>query len=67
MPALTPDTPHTATSTLSDLTDYLRENPDPLEALAVVETLLDEYMDLPLPLVPGRSTRTSRAPRRLAF
>jgi hypothetical protein len=50
MPALTPDTIHAATETLSDLTDYLRENPDPLEALALVEPLLDEYTGLPVQL-----------------
>ena len=50
MPALTPDTIHTATETLSDLTDYLRENPDPVEALALVEPLLDEYTGLPVQL-----------------
>ena len=50
MPALTPDTIHTATETLSELTDYLRENPDPAEALALVEPLLDEYTGLPIQL-----------------
>ena len=50
MPALTPDTIHTATETLSELTDYLRENPDPVEALALVEPLLDEYTGLPVQL-----------------
>lgn len=50
MPALTPDTIHTATETLSNLTDYLRENPDPAEALALVEPLLDEYTGLPVQL-----------------
>jgi hypothetical protein len=48
MPALTPDTIHTLTETLADLTDYLRENPDPAEALALVEPLLDEYTGLPV-------------------
>ncbi|MFJ9216513.1 hypothetical protein ACIRJL_10300 [Streptomyces sp. NPDC102383] len=50
MPALTPDTIRTATETLSDLTDYLRENPDPAKALALVEPLLDEYTGLPVQL-----------------
>ncbi|MFJ1652691.1 hypothetical protein ACIOC2_15000 [Streptomyces sp. NPDC088337] len=50
MPALTPDTIRTLTETLSDLTGYLRENPDPSEALALVEPLLDEYTGLPVQL-----------------
>ncbi|MEW1723846.1 hypothetical protein [Streptomyces sp. NPDC093109] len=50
MPALTPDTIRTLTETLSDLTHYLRENPDPVEALALVEPLLDEYTGLPVQL-----------------
>ncbi|KFG10076.1 MULTISPECIES: hypothetical protein [Streptomyces] len=50
MPALTPDTIRTATETLSDLTDYLREGPNPVEALALVEPLLDEYTGLPVQL-----------------
>ncbi|MET9866716.1 hypothetical protein ABZZ16_11060 [Streptomyces sp. NPDC006386] len=50
MPALTPDTIRTLTETLADLTDYLRENPDPAEALALVEPLLDEYTGLPVQL-----------------
>jgi uncharacterized membrane protein YccC len=50
MPTLTPDTIRTATETLSRLTDYLRENPDPEEALALVEPLLDEYTGLPVQL-----------------
>ncbi|MFD6434362.1 hypothetical protein [Streptomyces venezuelae] len=50
MPALTPDALRTLTETLSDLTDYLRENPDPAEALTLVEPLLDEYTGLPLQL-----------------
>ncbi|GAA3500729.1 hypothetical protein GCM10019016_078360 [Streptomyces prasinosporus] len=50
MPAITPDTIHAATETLSDLTDYLRENPDPVEALALVEPLFDEYTGLPVQL-----------------
>ncbi|ONI50010.1 MULTISPECIES: hypothetical protein [unclassified Streptomyces] len=48
MPALTPDTIRTLTETLADLTDYLRENPDLDEALALVEPLLDEYTGLPV-------------------
>ncbi|MEV7242825.1 hypothetical protein AB0N92_16460 [Streptomyces sp. NPDC093248] len=50
MPALTPDTIRTLTETLADLTDYLRENPDPAEAIALVEPLLDEYTGLPVQL-----------------
>ncbi|MET8561309.1 hypothetical protein ABZV75_12220 [Streptomyces flaveolus] len=50
MPALTPDTIRTLTETLADLTDYLRENPEPAEALALVEPLLDEYTGLPVQL-----------------
>ncbi|MEV7394016.1 hypothetical protein [Streptomyces sp. NPDC091215] len=48
MPALTPDTIRTLTETLADLTEYLRENPDPAKALALVEPLLDEYVGLPV-------------------
>ncbi|MFB7404132.1 hypothetical protein ACFC36_00700 [Streptomyces rubiginosohelvolus] len=48
MPALTPDAIRTLTETLADLTDYLRENPDLDEALALVEPLLDEYTGLPV-------------------
>ncbi|MFF6813447.1 hypothetical protein ACFZAG_26715 [Streptomyces sp. NPDC012403] len=47
MPAPTPDTLRALTETLSDVTEYLRENPDPAEALALVEPLLDEYTGLP--------------------
>ncbi|MFD3580870.1 hypothetical protein [Streptomyces sp. NPDC058683] len=50
MPGLTPDTIRTATESLSDLTDYLRESPDPAQALALVEPLLDEYTGLPVQL-----------------
>lgn len=50
MPALTPDTIRTATETLTDLTDYLREGPDPVEALALVEPHFDEYTGLPVQL-----------------
>lgn len=50
MPALTPDTIRTATETLSRLTDYLRDIPEPDEALALVEPLLDEYTGLPVQL-----------------
>ncbi|NIY65613.1 hypothetical protein [Streptomyces malaysiensis] len=50
MSVLTPDTIRTATETLSDLTDYLRENPDPVEALALAEPLLDEYTGVPVQL-----------------
>ncbi|MGC0386660.1 hypothetical protein [Streptomyces sp. SAI-129] len=50
MPAPTPDTIRALTETLADLTEYLRENPDPGEALALVEPLLDEYTGLPVQL-----------------
>ncbi|GAU70760.1 hypothetical protein SSP35_22_00630 [Streptomyces sp. NBRC 110611] len=50
MPALTPDHVRTATETLSHLTDFLREDPDPAEALALVEPLLDEYTGMPVQL-----------------
>ncbi|MBW1597302.1 hypothetical protein [Streptomyces sp. JJ38] len=50
MPALTPDTIRTATDTLSHLTDYLRDTPEPAEALALVEPLLDEYTGFPVQL-----------------
>ncbi|MGW7423632.1 hypothetical protein ACWGJB_26950 [Streptomyces sp. NPDC054813] len=50
MPALTPDDVHTATETLSRLTEYLRDDPDPGEALALVEPLLDEYTGIPVQL-----------------
>ncbi|WSQ12895.1 hypothetical protein OG604_36855 [Streptomyces sp. NBC_01231] len=51
MPALTPDDIHAATATLSRLTEYLRDdNPDPSEALALVEPLLDEYTGIPVQL-----------------
>lgn len=50
MPAPTPDTLRTLTEALSDVTEYLRENPDPAEALALVEPLLDEYTGLPVQL-----------------
>ncbi|MFG3151417.1 hypothetical protein ACGF7W_05145 [Streptomyces sp. NPDC048219] len=48
MPAPTPDALSTLTDTLSDLTAYLRDNPDPAEALALIEPLLDEYTGLPV-------------------
>ncbi|MEU2145126.1 MULTISPECIES: hypothetical protein [Streptomyces albovinaceus subgroup] len=48
MPSLTPDTIRALTETLADLIDYLRENPDLDEALALVEPLLDEYTGLPV-------------------
>ncbi|GAA0642226.1 hypothetical protein Stsp02_20650 [Streptomyces sp. NBRC 14336] len=50
MPDLTPDSVHAATETLSRLTEYLRQDPDPAEALALVEPLLDEYTGLPVQL-----------------
>ncbi|WP_432104137.1 hypothetical protein [Streptomyces sp. bgisy091] len=48
MPAPTPDRLSTLTDTLADLTEYLRENPDPAEALALIDPLLDEYTGLPV-------------------
>lgn len=50
MPAPTLDDIRTATETLAELTEYLRENPEPAEALALAEPLLDEYMGLPVQL-----------------
>ncbi|NUS83885.1 MAG: hypothetical protein HOY75_14350 [Streptomyces sp.] len=50
MPALAPDTIRTATKPPPDLTDYLRQPPDPVEALALVEPLVDEYTGLPVQL-----------------
>ncbi|MFD5256832.1 hypothetical protein ACFWM5_28870 [Streptomyces bobili] len=50
MPAPTPDTLRALTETLSDVTEYLRESPDPVEALALVEPILDEYTGLPVQL-----------------
>ena len=50
MPALTPDTIRTATETLSRLTDHLLDSPEPGEALALVEPLLDEYTGVPVQL-----------------
>ncbi|AXG80756.1 hypothetical protein [Streptomyces paludis] len=50
MPGPHPDTIRTLTETLSDLAHYLRESPDPVEALALVEPLLDEYTGLPVQL-----------------
>ncbi|MEU5619125.1 hypothetical protein AB0L83_05610 [Streptomyces sp. NPDC052071] len=48
MPAPTPETIRTLTETLSDLTDYLRENPDPAQALALVEPLVHDYAGAPV-------------------
>ncbi|MEU3529116.1 hypothetical protein AB0E62_35565 [Streptomyces sp. NPDC038707] len=48
MPDLTPDDIHAVTETLSRLTEYLRQAPDPTEALALVEPLLDESTGLPV-------------------
>ncbi|OIJ84997.1 hypothetical protein [Streptomyces colonosanans] len=50
MPDLTPDAIHAATETLTRLTEYLREEPDPADALALVEPLLDEYTGIPIQL-----------------
>ncbi|MFK0121165.1 hypothetical protein [Streptomyces sp. NPDC090994] len=48
MPDLTVNDIHHATETLSKLTEHLRDAPDPVEALALVEPLLDEYTGLPV-------------------
>ncbi|MFD7320577.1 hypothetical protein ACFV9D_05720 [Streptomyces sp. NPDC059875] len=50
MPAPTLDDIRNATETLSRLTEYLRDNPEPAEALALVEPLLDEYTGVPIQL-----------------
>jgi hypothetical protein len=50
VPTLTPETIRTATETLSHLAEYLRDNPEPDEALALVEPLLDEYTGIPVQL-----------------
>ncbi|MEU8784822.1 hypothetical protein [Streptomyces sp. NPDC048637] len=50
MPAPTADAIRTATETLSQLTEHLRENPGLDEALALMEPLLDEYTGLPMQL-----------------
>lgn len=71
MPALTPDTIRTLTETLSDLTDYLRENPDPVEASPSSSPSSTNTRACPsssptpcAPLpAPYRNTRTRRAPR----
>lgn len=47
---LTPDDIRTATDTLSRLTEYLRDAPDPGQALALAEPLLDEYTGIPVQL-----------------
>ncbi|MCZ1006862.1 hypothetical protein ACWDBF_07930 [Streptomyces angustmyceticus] len=48
MPAPTADAIRTVTETLSQLTEYLRENPGLDEALALMEPLLDDYTGLPV-------------------
>ncbi|MFF9040539.1 hypothetical protein ACF090_34310 [Streptomyces sp. NPDC014892] len=48
MPAPTPDDLRTATETLSRLTEYLRDTPDPNVALALAEPLMDEYTGIPV-------------------
>ncbi|MET9956235.1 hypothetical protein ABZ135_32475 [Streptomyces sp. NPDC006339] len=50
MPAPTLDDIRNATETLSRLTEYLRGNPDPAEALTLTEPLLDEYTGVPIQL-----------------
>lgn len=47
---LTADDIRTATDTLARLTEYLRDTPDPGQALALIEPLLDEYTGLPIQL-----------------
>ncbi|MEU1477087.1 hypothetical protein [Streptomyces sp. NPDC005760] len=46
----TPDDIRDAAETLSQLTEYLRTNPDLRTALALMEPLLDEYAGLPIQL-----------------
>ncbi|MEU7033590.1 hypothetical protein ABZ958_07905 [Streptomyces sp. NPDC046237] len=50
MPAPTLDDIRNATETLSRLTEYLHDNPDPAEALTLTEPLLDEYTGVPIQL-----------------
>lgn len=50
MTVLSPDTVRTATETLSRLAEYLRDDPDLDDALALVEPLLDEYTGIPVQL-----------------
>ncbi|MET8218765.1 hypothetical protein [Streptomyces hirsutus] len=50
MPAPTPSDIHAAAQTLARLTEYLRENPEPAEALGLIEPLLDEYTGVPVQL-----------------
>ncbi|MFF3501138.1 hypothetical protein [Streptomyces sp. NPDC003247] len=50
MSDLTVNDIHHVTETLSRLTEFLREVPDPGEALALVEPLLDEYTGVPVQL-----------------
>ncbi|MER6566961.1 hypothetical protein ABT288_12380 [Streptomyces sp. NPDC001093] len=50
MPVVTADDVRTATDTLSRLTEYLRDAPDPGQALTLMEPLLDEYTGLPIQL-----------------
>ncbi|MER6304993.1 hypothetical protein [Streptomyces sp. NPDC001657] len=50
MPAPTVDDVRTATETLSQLTEHLRNAPDLDEAIALMEPLLDEYTGLPIQL-----------------
>jgi hypothetical protein len=52
----TPDDIRHAAETLSQLTEYLRTNPDLRTALALMEPLLDEYAGLPIQL--GDTLRT---------
>ncbi|WP_198358308.1 hypothetical protein [Streptomyces fildesensis] len=48
MPAPTLDAIRTVTETLSRLTAYLRDKPDPQEAFALVAPLLDECTGIPV-------------------
>ncbi|MGY4957919.1 hypothetical protein [Streptomyces nigrescens] len=50
MPTPTPDDVRCATETLTQFTEYLRENPNLDEAIALMEPLLDEYTGLPVQL-----------------
>ncbi|MES4825666.1 MULTISPECIES: hypothetical protein [Streptomyces] len=62
MPALTPDSVRTATDTLSQLAAYLRDSPDPRQASALVEPLLDQHHGLPIMLGDALHALAGTAP-----
>ncbi|MDX3372229.1 hypothetical protein PV387_40695 [Streptomyces sp. ME02-6987-2C] len=62
MPALTPDTIRAATDTLARLFAYLREDPDPRQARALVEPLLDQHPHLPVMLGDALHALAGTAP-----